>query len=356
MGHCASSAREDARAHSVSNLIDRQIEEDSKIYKRECKILLLGSGESGKSTIVKQMKIIHSNGYTSEELLAFRLPIWNNLLQSAHAVVNALAKFHLEPVTTTNKMNCERILAYQLATDDPHFFSPEIAQAIQDLWADEIISTLMTSYLTKFYLMDSATYFFAEANRIAASDYLPTTEDILRARVKTTGITETRFPMGQLSIHMVDVGGQRSQRNKWIHSFEGITSVVFVTALSEYDQVLLEEKNQNRMTESLVLFDSVINSRWFLRTSIILFLNKIDVFKNKLPKVPLDKYFPEYTGGEDVNKGAKYILWRFMQANRARLSIYPHITQATDTSNIRLVFATVKETVLHNALKMAKII
>lgn len=77
------------------------------------------------------------------------------------------------------------------------------------------------------------------------------------------------------------------------------------------------------MLESLVLFDSVINSRWFLRTSIVLFLNKIDVFKNKLPKVPLEKYFPEYTGGPDINKAAKYILWRFMQANRARLSVYP---------------------------------
>ncbi|KAH8988405.1 G-protein alpha subunit [Lactarius akahatsu] len=355
MGHCASSVREDARAHS--NLIDRQIEEDSKKYKRECKILLLGSGESGKSTIVKQMKIIHSNGYTSEELFAFRLPIWNNLLQSAHAVVNALAKFNLEPVTAINKTNCERILAYQLATDDPNFFfSPDIAQAIQDLWADEIIPALMTSHLTKFYLMDSATYFFEEANRIAASNYIPSTEDVLRARVETTSITETRFPMGQLSVHMVDVGGQRSQRNKWIHSFESVTSVVFVTALSEYDQVLLEEKKQNRMAESLILFDSVINSRWFLRTSVILFLNKIDVFKNKLPKVPLDKYFPEYTGGADVNKGTKYILWRFMQANRARLIVYSHITQATDTSNIRLVFAAVKETVLHNALKTAKII
>lgn len=53
---------------------------------------------------------------------------------------------------------------------------------------------------------------------------------------------------------------------------------------------------QNRMQESLVLFESVINSRWFLRTSVILFLNKIDVFKQKLPKVPLVHYFPEYTG------------------------------------------------------------
>ncbi|KAI9448636.1 heterotrimeric G protein alpha subunit A [Lactarius psammicola] len=209
--------------------------------------------------------------------------------------------------------------------------------------------------------------FFAEANRIAASNYLPSIEDVLRARVKTTAITETRFPMGQLSMHMVDVGGQRSERRKWIHCFESVTSIIFVTSLSEYDQVLLEEKNQvcewtqiaisptdglqNRMAESLVLFESVVNSRWFLHTSIVLFLNKIDVFKNKLPKVPLDKYFPEYTGGTDVNKGTKYILWRFMQANRARLNVYPHITQATDTTNVRLVFATVKETLLQNALK-----
>ncbi len=162
---------------------------------------------------------------------------------------------------------------------------------------------------------------------------------------------------------MFDVGGQRSERKKWIHCFESVTSIIFCTALSEYDQVLLEARNQvcnhshisrsiscvfasliqNRMQESLILFDSVINSRWFLRTSIILFLNKIDVFKSKLPKVrlgcsrsqmctlhdayssqvPLERYFPEYTGGADINKAAKYILWRFMQANRARLSVYP---------------------------------
>lgn len=81
--------------------------------------------------------------------------------------------------------------------------------------------------------------------------------------------------------------------------------------------------SQNRMIESLTLFESVINSRWFLRTSIILFLNKIDVFKHKIPRVPLERYFQEYTGGPDINKAAKYILWRFMQKNRARLSVYP---------------------------------
>ena len=124
-------------------------------------------------------------------------------------------------------------------------------------------------------------------------------------------------------ISMFDVGGQRSERKKWIHCFENVTSIIFCVALSEYDQVLLEESSQNRMIESLVLFDSVVNSRWFMRTSIVLFLNKVDLFKQKLGKSPLGQYFPDYTGGNDVNRAAKYLLWRFNQVNRAGLNLYP---------------------------------
>lgn len=80
---------------------------------------------------------------------------------------------------------------------------------------------------------------------------------------------------------------------------------------------------QNRMMESLVLFDSVVNSRWFMRTSIILFLNKVDLFKQKLARSPLGNYFPDYSGGNDVNRAAKYLLWRFNQVNRAHLNLYP---------------------------------
>jgi guanine nucleotide-binding protein subunit alpha len=142
---------------------------------------------------------------------------------------------------------------------------------------------------------------------------------------------------------MFDVGGQRSERKKWIHCFENVTSIIFCVALSEYDQMLLEESNQvspfsettahphpsltntsqNRMMESLVLFDSVVNSRWFMRTSIILFLNKVDLFRQKLPRSPLSNYFPDYSGGNDVNRAAKYLLWRFNQVNRAHLNLYP---------------------------------
>nr|BAC20192.1 G protein alpha subunit [Helicobasidium mompa]BAC20193.1 G protein alpha subunit [Helicobasidium mompa] len=348
MGACFSS--EGGGQHDISYAIDRQIEEDARKFKKECKILLLGSGESGKSTIVKQMKIIHQNGYTRDELVLFKATVFKNVVDSAQAIVLALRKFRMDPVEPVNRMYADRIMEYRVDLDMGIGLSQDVVRSIESLWHDPIIPSVLDRG-SEFYLMDSAPYFFDDVQRIGSPDYIPNETDVLMARTKTTGISETKFRSGQLSIHMFDVGGQRSERKKWIHCFEAVTSIIFCVALSEYDQVLLEESNQNRMAESLVLFESVINSRWFLRTSIILFLNKIDLFKAKLPKVPLERYFAEYTGGDDVNKAAKYILWRFTQLNRARLSIYPHLTQATDTSNIRLVFAAVKETILQNALR-----
>ena len=241
-------------------------------------------------------------------------------------------------------------MSHHISPDPSALFDPQLRLDVVKLWTDGRLVELMKRQ-SEFYLMDSTPYFFGELDRISQPDYIPTENDVLRARTKTTGIYETRFDMGNLSIHMFDVGGQRSERKKWIHCFEDVTSIIFCVALSEYDQVLLEESGQNRMTESLVLFDSVINSRWFVRTSIILFLNKIDIFKEKLTNVPLVDWFPDYQGGADPNKAAKYILYRFTLVNRVKLNIYPHLTQATDTSNVRLVFTAVKETILQNALK-----
>jgi G-protein alpha subunit len=96
---------------------------------------------------------------------------------------------------------------------------------------------------------------------------------------------------------MFDVGGQRSERKKWIHCFENVTTILFLVAISEYDQLLFEDETVNRMQEALTLFDSICNSRWFIKTSIILFLNKIDRFKEKLPVSPMQNYFPDYEGG-----------------------------------------------------------
>lgn len=97
-------------------------------------------------------------------------------------------------------------------------------------------------------------------------------------------------------VRMFDVGGQRSERKKWIHCFEGVTAIIFCVALSGYDLVLAEDEEMNRMIESMKLFDSICNSKWFVETSIILFLNKKDLFEEKIARSPLTICFPEYTG------------------------------------------------------------
>ncbi|TPP56446.1 Guanine nucleotide-binding protein G(I) subunit alpha-2 [Fasciola gigantica] len=79
--------------------------------------------------------------------------------------------------------------------------------------------------------------------RLSEPGYIPSEQDVLRTRVKTTGIIETRFSFKGLDIKMFDVGGQRTERKKWIHCFEGVTAIIFIVAISEYDLTLAEDQN-----------------------------------------------------------------------------------------------------------------
>ncbi|ORX48301.1 heterotrimeric G protein alpha subunit [Hesseltinella vesiculosa] len=347
MGICISAEAKAEKDRSLD--IDKMIEKDEKQMKSEYKLLLLGSGESGKSTVVKQIKIIHQHGYTKPELYSWRPTIYQNVLESALALVRAMKKFSCPFAADITITHVDFILDY-CAQDPIELLDQALVQAIQGVWQDTATAAWLERQGSQFYLMDSASYFFDHIQRIGDTHYIPVEQDVVRARSKTTGISETHFTLKDARIHLFDVGGQRSERKKWIHCFEAVTCIIFCVSLSEYDQVLLEEGRQNRMLESLVLFESVVNSRWFLRSSVVLFLNKIDIFKKKLPVVPLENYFPDYGGGADVNKAVKYIIWRFGQTNRARLAIYPHITEATNTQNIRTVFEAVKQTVLRNSL------
>ncbi|KAI9314906.1 guanine nucleotide binding protein, alpha subunit [Dichotomocladium elegans] len=300
------------------------------------------------------MKIIHQNGYTEDELRAWRPIVRKNLVDSALdliACADRLGTSFSNP-TRIQGSAAAIIRAYRFPIEDTGQGLPEeVVNAIEELWLDDKTLDILERGSSQFYVMDPAAYFLADARRVSAPDYLPTVDDVLHARLKTTGISETYFLMGQLNVHMFDVGGQRSERKKWIHCFEAVTSIIFCVALSEYDQVLQEQTKQNRMVESLVLFESVINSRWFLRTSVILLLNKIDLFLKKIQRTPLVRYFPDYTGGDDPQKGTKYLLWRFNQTNRMKIQIYPHLTQATSTSNVRLVFQVIGDSILKNSLK-----
>lgn len=331
---------------------EKSVSKPADSSKPEVKMLLLGSGESGKSTILKQIKIIHQNGFSERELYDYKPFVFKNICDCSAVIIKALDKFEMKgDLVETTEEDCEDILNYEVPMDvDPSDLQLSITSQISTLVKEPVVNRLFDEHRGDFYIMDSARYFFENLDRIFAEDYVPEVADVIRTRKQTSGIYDTRFKLEDMTVHLYDVGGQRSERKKWIHCFDNVTAIMFCVALSEYDQVLLESPTQNRLEESLNLFESVVNSMWFRRSSIILCLNKIDVFIEKLPRSPLENYFPDYVGGDDVNKAVKYILWRFKQLNRANINLVPYVTQATDTNNIRLAFAVVKETILHNAL------
>ncbi len=98
---------------------------------------------------------------------------------------------------------------------------------------------MQTTYQRRneFQLNDSAAYFLSDVSRLCQESYVPSDQDVLRTRVKTTGIVKVEFQFQKLTFHMFDVGGQRSERKKWIHCFEDVTAIIFCVAMSEYDQV-----------------------------------------------------------------------------------------------------------------------
>ncbi|CCK71030.1 guanine nucleotide-binding protein subunit alpha KNAG_0F03680 [Huiozyma naganishii CBS 8797] len=336
----------------------------------EMKVLLLGAGESGKSTVLQQLKILHQNGFSDKELRDFVPLIHSNLVDVGRELIVARKKFDVEPDNGLTEQEMDDLFDFNFNLDQklkpdgsieslPNSklgqFPEQFTATLAKLWgSSETQRLLQGPQSSQFYIMDSAPYFLEKTNlaRITANGYKPTQQDVLRSRQKTSGIFDTHINMGSnLKLHFFDVGGQRSERKKWIHCFDNVALIIFCVSLSEYDQFLVEDSEQNRFQESLVLFDNIVNSRWFSRTSVVLFLNKIDLFAEKLKRKPLEDYFPDYNGGNNINKATKYILWRFVQLNRANLNIYPHVTQATDTSNIKLVFAAIKESILENSLK-----
>jgi len=139
------------------------------------------------------------------------------------------------------------------------------------LWRDSGVKLAFSSRDRHYQLNDTAAYFFNNLDRYNLPTFTPVISDILRARVRTTGIEEAVFQIEEFSFRMVDVGGQRSERRKWIHCFDSVTAVIFCVSLSEYDQTLRENETVNRMRESLTLFDEVSNSIFFVKLHLFSF-------------------------------------------------------------------------------------
>ncbi|KAJ8932684.1 hypothetical protein NQ318_020333 [Aromia moschata] len=298
----AAQASEDIRTQKrISDQINRQLAKEKQVYRATHRLLLLGAGESGKSTIVKQMRILHVNGFSEKEKKQKIEDIKKNIRDAI--------------IKSENQARVDWI--QDCATGPDFDYPPEFYDHTEALWKDKGVQATFDRS-NEYQLIDCAKYFLDQVHTIRRPDYTPTEQDILRCRVLTSGIFETLFQVDKVNFHMFDVGGQRDERRKWIQCFNDVTAIIFVTACSSYNMVLREDPTQNRLRESLDLFKSIWNNRWLRTISVILFLNKQDLLAEKILAVCRKRISTASGEGKHF--------------------CYPHFTCAVDTDNIKRVF------------------
>lgn len=335
--------------------IDKMIEKDKQTFKRQVKLLLLGAGESGKSTFLKQMRIIHGVSFERDLVREYQQIIYQNVVRGMQVLVDARDKLEIAWGDNDNAKIGNKILALQSNQIHDVKTFVEYQSLLATLWMDAGIRRAFERR-REFQLSDSVEFFLNNLARIAKEDYVPTNKDILHCRKATKGITEFIIPINNVPFLFVDVGGQRSQRQKWFKCFDEVTSILFLVSSSEFDQVLLEDRKTNRLEESRDIFDTIINNRIFTNVSIILFLNKSDLLEKKVgnPETDIRWYFPQFSGNShSIKEVQAFILAMFTGVKReAKKQLYYHFTTAVDTENIKVVFNSVKDTILNRNLEI----
>lgn len=343
----------------LAKKIDTDIKAAKNVDEKVIKLLLLGAGESGKSTLFKQSIHIFGKGFDKQQMEMYIPAIHKNVMYGMSTLVtqsDILGQKYQECKTGADVQQAKDYFKNMALTEgDDVKLTSESAAFVKTLWANQGIRNTFR-LRSKFQCPDSAAYFFDSIDRIALPDYSPTYDDILRVRARTTGIVESMLNIDSHLFKIIDVGGQKSERKKWYHCFDGVTAIIFVAAINEYDQVLFEDNETNRMLDALNLFNEVVNNPLFQKINIILFLNKRDLFSQKIQTIDLNVCFPDYTGGLNYELATEFLaeLFKKQQKNDPKQprqqQIFCHITCATDPHNVQFTLDSVKTTIINSSI------
>ena len=264
-------------------------------------ILCLGAGESGKSTVIKQLTFIHKQQTTPEERLSYVKVLQHNTLQCMITLIREAEAFGYS-FTPDERASADLILSLDQRPTLPFDFILDIDR----LWQSEAIQ-LTYQRRNEYWHLEATEYYFANAERYVSDGFVPTEEDMVMARKRTTGVVVTELDYGGIHWSCVDVGGQRSERRKWLNCFDSVKAIIYVVNLAGYCKVLFEDKAVNRMHESLNLFEATMSNPLFAHTPVFIFLNKKDLFEHLIRHTPIDCCFPEYQGPNDLHSCIEFI-------------------------------------------------
>ncbi|KAI6158196.1 guanine nucleotide binding protein, alpha subunit [Pisolithus tinctorius] len=457
--------RAEQEAKRVSDFIDEELSRQRMADKKgpkPIKILLLGQSESGKSTTLKNLQLMHSPKTFRAEKAYWRSIIQLNVVQSIHAILDVISRAHAVshpstsyssssqcssghvshgssssrppsghkdyPPLTADHLKLKKRLApliqvevallrkilppSQLASaddsslhevcinsnsgwkgafskivgngdnrkscdtadminwsdpDDPGVVMQACAEDMKRLWADPIIKRLME--VEKMRPEEMAGFFLDDLDRVTSRQYVPSDDDVLRARIKTVGVSEHCFtvrsgPLGSSMSHdwrVFDVGGQRSLRAAWVPYFDDMNAIIFLAPISCFDQVLQEDPSVNRLADSFLLWKTIVSHPLLKKAYLILFLNKCDILRAKLESgIRLGNYITSYGNRpNDFESASIYLKKKFAALMREHANdrpFYCHFTSVTDTKSTALILQNVQDAVVHDNLKRSALV
>ncbi|TFK23704.1 guanine nucleotide-binding protein alpha-4 subunit [Coprinopsis marcescibilis] len=250
--------------------------------------------------------------------------------------------------------------------NDPGYILNACAADMITLWNDPVIRSLLVAHNLR--LEDKAGFFLDSLERVTALRYVPSDDDILRARLKTLGVSEHRFKfkntgnMVSNDWRIFDVGGARSLRAAWAPYFDNMDAIIFLAPISGFDEVLTEDASINRLEDSVLLWKATVSNPLLKTAQTVLFLNKTDIFKAKLDAgIRFGQYVVSYADrANDYETASAYLRKKFAGIHKQHSPLprmlYCHLTAVTDVQSTQHVLANVKDIVLRQALENTKLV
>ncbi|ESK93967.1 guanine nucleotide-binding protein alpha-4 subunit [Moniliophthora roreri MCA 2997] len=280
----------------------------------------------------------------------------------ARAIENALGRKRQQPAVDINSKSFEH--TPDPLTQDVSRMLEASKDDIKELWAHPTVRGLISKRRLK--LDEWSEFFLRHIGRVSAQDYIPSTDDILHARIQTMGVAEHIFDVNihgkSVSWHLFDVGGARGQRHTWVPYFDDANAIIFVAPVSAFDQYLEEDPRTNRIDDSLQLFTQICSNALLKNVHLVLFLNKTDLLKAKLDAgLRVQKYITSFGDrSNDYETVLQYFRAHFLQVHRRnnenRRVLYTHFTSVVDTKATQRIIGNVRDSIFRGYLQSAALV
>ena len=302
--------------------------------RKKVKLLLLGGGGVGKSTIFRQVYILYGSGFTDEHRKQGKFLLRNNIIQVAHTLAKSIPDIDLveDDPMLYHIDNLEACLLARKSFSETNIVTDDIWNACRETFNDERCMKNLDN--PNVDLIENASYFINNFDKIKSVDFQPSDEDCLRIRRATQGSSDVNFPLdledlgNHLDVNFIDVGGQAHEQLEWPKHSQDLNAIIYVAAVSEYNTT---RNGSNLLGDQLKLLKKVVDSPCFKSATILVLLNKTDLLEEKVAKAASNDHFkfsnhyPDYTGN-DGDKNAIISYFKDKVESLIKSSTAPNVT------------------------------